>query len=443
MRQRSTGMEKASPGLSTEVRRPVKRKLNAGLVAALAVLITGLAVVLNKFDVAVVDTLDKHVGDWRIALGSPRAPAQRNDIAVILIAEDTLLDYESRSPIDRSLIAETIRAIDLAGPKAIGLDFIFDRRTRNDQKLIAALREAKAPIVLGNIDERVTSIAAESLAIQTKFIEASGRPHGHLMLARKEGFLAGNDSIVRYVAKPYDATADNPEAIVPGATRGLNGATPAASPQAFVDVLAVAAGFNHKPETRAISWLRPPDDRTPTFLTLTLPRHNPDTVKPALEGLFLPSWREFLKGRVVLIGADMIDRDQHTTPLSVIDKSAIPGIYIHAQALAQRIDGNRDIEILPDWIVALVSAIVAVCCFLTAHSTGVKPYGFAYGFVGLALIGAASLCAYSYYRIDFPSIALTTAWALGGLSGLVIDWFGHRSRRAKSGRKVTEDIAAV
>ncbi len=416
-------MQKAAVRPMAQSRTGAMRSLRAVMAVVFAMLVAGLAVVLNKLDLTAVDTLDKHVGDWRIALGSPRAAAQRRDIAIVIITEETLLDYESRSPIDRALLAELIRAIDLARPKAIGLDFIFDRRTRHDARLLAALREAKAPVVLGNIDERVTSIAPESLAIQADFLKTAGRPRGHLMLARKEGRLAGNDSVIRSIAAPYAAPAGAGAAdSTVGGTRGMADVPATGSPAAFVDVLAAAAGVTPKPDVRLIAWQRQPDERTPLFLTLSVPRHSEDAVKPALEGLFLPSWREFLKDRIVLIGAAMIDRDQHTTPLSVIDPSGIPGILIHAQALAQRIDGNRDIGTLPDWIVSLVAGFVALSCFVAARRTGVKPNSFAYGFIGLVLIGATSFVAFSIYRIDFPSVALTIAWALGGFGGFVSRW---------------------
>ena len=100
-------------------------RLALAIVAALyAGGVAAIGLVLHRADFAIVHTFDKHVGDWRIALGSPLAAAQRSDIAIVLITEETLLDYESRSPIDRALVGELVRAIDSAGPKAIGVDLI-------------------------------------------------------------------------------------------------------------------------------------------------------------------------------------------------------------------------------------------------------------------------------------------------------------------------------
>ena len=78
-----------------------------GLIALLcAGLVGALGVWFDKEGFALVDTFDKHAGDIPIAYGSRTATGQRSDIAVILINEDTIAGYETRSPLDRRLIAD-------------------------------------------------------------------------------------------------------------------------------------------------------------------------------------------------------------------------------------------------------------------------------------------------------------------------------------------------
>lgn len=399
--------EQTTPALSAGRRSALAAAIaRFGAAALFCMLIAAAGLLMNQYNLSMVDTLDKHIGDWRIALGSPRAPAQRSDIAVVLITEETLLDYESRSPIDRGLLAELIRAIDAGAPKAMALDLIFDRRTRSDDRLLAAIKEAKAPIVLGAIDRRIQG-PPQSLALQAAFLAGAGRPVGHLMLERKTGTLAGaGDSTVRLVAGPVESAAA-------GSHRD--------PPEAFVDMIARSVGVAHRPEHREISWLRPPASGEPLFMVLRLPQHDPVSLKPALAGLFLDSWRELLKGRIVLVGAHMVDRDQHATPLSVLD-GTVPGVLIHAQALAQRLDGTRDIVRWPWWITFAVVTAVALACFGAARWMGLNPQGAAFGMAGLALIGLASFLAYWLWRIDFPSIALTAAWLGGGAGGFISDW---------------------
>ena len=61
-----------------------------------------------------------------------------------------------------------------------------------------------------------------------------------------------------------------------------------------------------------------------------------------------------------------IARDQHLTPLSILDGTPMPGVYIHAQALAQRIDGNRDIRRLPLPLIWLIAFLVSFACVALA-----------------------------------------------------------------------------
>jgi CHASE2 domain-containing sensor protein len=121
----------------------------------------------------------------------------------------------------------------------------------------------------------------------------------------------------------------------------------------------------------------------------------------------------------VLIGATMIDRDHHLTPLSILDHTLMPGVLIHAQALAQRFDANRDIRPLGDGLTLLCGFILAIVCILAARQLGFNPQGAVYGFVGAAAIALASFAAYRWLRIDVPSIALAISWALGGTAGFI------------------------
>jgi hypothetical protein len=89
-------------------------------------------------------------------------------------------------------------------PKAIGLDLIFDRKSSQDAALVAAIRTAKAPVVLGAIDERIPNLPPQSLAIRMapEINGPSGRPSP---LERKEGLLARSDSTVRLIGAPYES----------------------------------------------------------------------------------------------------------------------------------------------------------------------------------------------------------------------------------------------
>ena len=366
-----------------------------GLAAAFALLLGVVGLVLDGLNIAPVETFDRLIGDHRIALLSPQATQQRSDIAIVLITEDTLLDYDSRSPIDRGLLAEVVRAIDAAGPKAIGLDFIFDRGAKRDGELLAAITAAKAPVVLGAIDARVP-LTRVSLAHQREFFQRAGRPYGHFMLERKSGIIdAGRDGRVRLVGQSYPDSS---------------------GPLAFSAVLAKAAGYTHEPANRQVAWLRDPVDQ-PLFTTIEIPRHDPAAMQATVAETLLGPLKEALQDRVVIVGGAMIDRDRHTTPLSVLDGSTIHGVYIQAQAVAQRIDGNRDVWLLPWYISLPAVAALGLICFFVARFVKLRARSYVYEVVGLVLIGVLSCAAFWYWRLDVPSIALATAWLGGAIGG--------------------------
>ena len=308
--------------------------------------IAAIGLELDRRDIALVDTLDQHVGDWRIALGSPQAPDQRSDIAIVLLNEDTLLDYESRSPIDRTLLAELVQSIDAAKPRLIALDFIFDRPTSADHALIAAVKKATSPIVFSAIDPRAggagmsARAAREGLVRQAELLTAMGHPYGHVMLERRKGYLAASDAVVRYIPSPHVVGELQPKASKIASVGDLVTAASEQPVAAFVDVIAQEAGIKHTPENNVIAWLRSPQ-KFELFETIYVPRHNPGEGAAAIKRI--SSFREQIKDRIVLIGATLVDRDQHRTPLSVIEDATVPGVMIHAQALAQRIDGDRDV----------------------------------------------------------------------------------------------------
>ena len=123
--------------------------------------------------------------DWRTLLFSPTAKTPNREIAVLLIDEDS-------SPITTTSLRSTaaswrllLRAIDASNPKAIGLDFIYDRKSEpaKTQKLIDALRTVKAPIVFGAIDLRIRALK-EEIKYQEDFIARTGREAGHVFFAR-------------------------------------------------------------------------------------------------------------------------------------------------------------------------------------------------------------------------------------------------------------------
>ena len=337
---------------------------------------------------------DEWTYDWRTLFLSPTADAARQDIAIILIDEASMAEYDYLSPVDRGLVATLLRGLDEAHPRAIGMDFIYDRKSEEAKtaNLINAMRGVNAPLVIGTIDGRVKGYGEENLKYQESFLSLTSRDAGHVFFAREDAKLKIGDQTVRYMGE-RSASAPYRES--------------------FAKVLAELAGVAvTEADTRYISWLLPPpgEDLFPLF---RVPRHAPGSPP----GVVLPeSWRAALRNRIVLIGGDFVGIDKHLTPLSIADGARMPGVFVHAQILAQFIDG-RLIYTMPLRSEVLLLVSVAFLGFLLSVLWRIKRFGWQLYFGGLVfLIGLGSVL-FAFFGIIAPSTTLFFAWTFGVTGG--------------------------
>lgn len=325
--------------------------------------------------------------DLRTAYLSTRKPSQNDRIAIIYVTEKSLEKFAYVSPTDRGLLADLVTAIDAAGPKVIGLDFIFDRPTDppKDEALIAAIAKAKAAVVLGEIrPDAVGSASSQDFAAQ--FQERTKRPAGHLYFGEHHNPLIISDSVVR-------TTYENEHG----------------GPPSFAEGIVRAAGINTKPISHYISWLRPPEDGSETFLTL-----NAETVLASAANPGAVPLSKLLKDRIVLVGGNFFDRDQHLTPFTVVTHSRSPGLFIHAQIIAQMIDGRTLTLPGPVWRFVLMVAAAAFG-FWAGMRSGEAHLLYELGtVVALILVG---LLAFRFGDVIFPYTGTLLAWLAGAAAG--------------------------
>ena len=228
----------------------------------------------------------EHVmGDVRTAFLSDRLPTQHPHVAVVSISDETLKDNKVRQPIDRALLARLVDEIDAAGAKVIGIDILSARTPPpdNEDKLLEAIKRAKAKIVLAAADDRV-GLPKAHVDHQTKFIAAAGRPAGFV------NFSTERDWVIRFKAQP------SPES---------------AYPASFARLL--AEGFGAKPDEsrRRIAWLLEPRDGSDTFVTIPAEIMLKSADDPGARNA-----RARLANKVVIIGGTFPDLDRHLTPLT-------------------------------------------------------------------------------------------------------------------------------
>ena len=241
---------------------------------------------------------------------------QNRDVVVLTLTEDTLAQFPYRSPVDRGFLAELIRTVDKAGARAIGFDVLFDQPTEpeKDAALATAFREAKLPIVAAWAGQGAGLTPAQSafLADYTKPV------YSGLANLRKDD----RDGTVRETLPPEDGLYCLPCAVARAAGRPVpEGAAP-------------------------IVYRRGPEAGTPAIPAY--PAH--------IAAMLPPDW---LRGKAIMVGSDLPQEDRHRTPFAAAfgnREGTIPGVFIHAFALAQFIDGRAR----PPWTLAEAAALTTV-----------------------------------------------------------------------------------
>lgn len=371
-------------------------------IAVLCAAVTTLVTTQLGQATKLLNSIEHWSADWRLAVLADRAPTQHPKIAVILVDEDTVANLPYRSPVDRALLARLIGLVDQAGAKVIALDFLFDQPTEagKDRALKEAIGSARARMVLGSVDERVP-MRAEKREFHRALVAGSGAATGYLNLRYEI------DGVIRGEADPAPAAAGDKRIA-----------------DSFAAAIAKAAGASVAAPAVRIAWLKPPSDGADTFLVVPAAQ----LVAPAndmernLARLLLTS----LEGRVVLIGGDLSDHiDRHPTPISKITGEPLPGVVIHAHAVAQHLDGRR-FRPLEEWKANVITFLMALGGFLLGWRYRINSWITVTVPVALlALIGAIFLAG-SRTIVPFAEPAL--AWSVSALVGRLAAWWLHGRR---------------
>ena len=246
------------------------------------------------------------------------APSIEQDDRILLVVYDdkTLINARKRSPLDRGLLAAALRNLDEMGAEAIGIDILFDQPQDEDEELIDTLRSMQTPVAVAFAE---TSVNVDDIRFeQQEYLKA--------FLSRLEGSNA----------RPASIMLDNAF----GVTRAWPRIVPQLPPVLGRVMLAAAgeeakamAGYEGAIRYRRAAYESERDKR-PVFTSLQIDLF----ADPELASLFAPQ----VEGRYVLIGGDIVDYDRIVTPLSnVTGDMHPPGIEIHAEMIAQMLDGAR------------------------------------------------------------------------------------------------------
>ncbi|MEM6491475.1 MAG: adenylate/guanylate cyclase domain-containing protein, partial [Pseudomonadota bacterium] len=302
---------------------------DAAIMAVIAILASLVAYgVVRHTPVQLVENI---VDDLRVVVMTAPEP-RHEDVVIVTITEDTLSNFPYRSPVNRAFLANLVTALEAKGARAIGIDILFDTPTdpEADALLYQTLAEATVPIAVSYAD---TQQLTEG---QQEFIDAFSAN-----VSRGYANVVTNalDGVVRDVFPGRD----NAGAFV----TGLPGA------------LARKVGVEPPEEEVRLVYRGIPEDAAGAEDAIFRPFKR----YPAHSAHLLPD--AWFQDKIVMIGAELtdIDLDLKKTPYATAfgdQAGQIPGVMIHAHALAQMLDG-KTFPAFPLWAeLALVFGFAVV-----------------------------------------------------------------------------------
>ena len=361
------------------------------------ILVVFWAICVALLSVATVNTVpmirvaENLLYDLRISYLSS-ANDQSNEIIIVGITEDTLSAMPYRSPIDRQFVSDLILELDNKGVKAIAVDILFDQPTEpmKDAVLRMTLGSTRAPVIVATAGKD-NGLYPSQIEYQKEFLESIDR--GSAVVVKDIV-----DGVVRAFPVYLSTNGTNQLGFAAKISRTIGIELP--------DQLILPIDFK-----------RGPDADTPLFASY-----------PAHAVHLLP--REWFEGKIVLIGFELGFEDRHPTPLTRGRSSLeqLPGVQIHAQALAQLLDERSIIRTGT----ALTIAITVAFSFLgISLHLWVSKFRFQILVVGalLVLIWVGGIQLYVVNHTMIKLLPPTLALIASAIISLVQQWRTEQVKR--------------
>jgi adenylate cyclase len=362
-----------------------KKFIYASLSSALVALLATLVAVLGVRQFSFLASAEKTAADIRMAAFQPPMP-QSKDIVIAAITEETLAQFPYRSPVDREFLVSVLQALEKKGARAIGVDILFDQPTEvaKDELLKQALRDIKTPLFI-SYTNTPTIVNEDQLAYVNDYVPETMRAAANL------------------ATDPFDGSV---RWIFPGLT---NPGMPLGFPFKAMQLI----GKETATGQIEIAWRSRPDADTSVF-----------PIYPAHTVAFLPD--DWIKDKIVLIGAIVSLTDRHRTPLAVVhdgDDGLMPGIVVQAHAISQLLEGYAYPRL------SQIGDVLVTLCFAgLGVALGLLKLGVLVSFItGFALVLAwwlGAMFGFSYGLPLVPLIAptlslLLSLWGMDALIGRV------------------------
>ena len=411
------------------VRRTLRQIGLARLLLTLLLIGAALVVARQSWTLPLTGDAERALYDLRFFWAADRL-GQDDRITLVTYTDTTLEQLGKRSPLDRRMMAQALRAIDSMNPRAIGIDILIDQAQPEDAELIATMRGMRTP----------TFIA---------FTTAEANPEQ--MQFWQEQFLRGFLNQVRFgPVRPASIQfqPDNADGVMrrwpeldPNLPTFLASAMAPEYP-AFVGFRgAIDYRLTDSPEIQPFTEL--PVEMLASLASGGLP--------PEESAALVESFRPMIEGRYILLGGNIQLLDDFETPMSRTrrqdEQIFTKGMIVHAHMLSQVLDGRMPWPI-PNWLLWVAAVAVVVGGALTAVLEG---RGWILGLaviVQVALIAAIPflLEANDVETIHLPAAGWGVGWLLAVLgAGIAARAVGSEQRKFASsalGKYLPADVAA-
>jgi len=381
-------------------RRLVKQIGPGRLFVTLLLLASALYVARYSWSLPLLGDGERALYDLRFVQEAELTSDQDQRITLVTYNDQTLRDLGKRSPLDRRMLAQALRALDQFGAKAIGIDILIDQPQAEDEELIATMRAMKTPVFLA-------------------FVTAESNPDQ--MEYQQEEYLR---EFVRQVSagpiRPANIRLDtDPEDGVmrrwPERPAGL----PPLLANALVPDVAELADY-----TGPVDYRVPESAEVPRFVELPIdtlaPLGDPDLPPEAREPLMAelaPALRPVIEGRYILLGGNIKNADDFETPMSRQSGRLMKGLEVHAHMLAQLLDRHAPAGLSP-WLLWLAAILVVVA----GSVTGMLELRSILLVVGLVL--QLALIGYLPYLLEAQDVGTLNVPAAGWGVGWLLAFLG-------------------
>lgn len=324
--------ERASNGLAGMARRRfdafarelrwLGRPLRSSLLAISAFVLFSATL---SWQMPLLGDVEQSISDLASAISAPRRESDQR-IAKVVFNDDTLRRLGEVSPLDRTTLARALALLDGMGARGIAVDVLVDSKAPDDPLLIETLRAMRTPtyVAYARLDRR-NYLEREQQAVLDRFIAAVRSDR-----VRPASIRIDTDErnvVRRWPVQPTD---------MPLLANAFSPPDPA-----FADG-GLPILFRMPRVAR-----RAQEDIGNNFDVYPIDVFVDDV---AMDEAGRAAMAELLRGKIVLVGAELQDRDRFQTPISTLPgQGLMAGIDVHAHMLAQRLDNLRA-TVAPVWL---------------------------------------------------------------------------------------------